>query len=132
MAKKPNVPEVIDKKPEVDKKRQLTRVQKNFLKAYSKTRGNITQSSKAVGISRKTYYRWLEDNEDFTREVADREAELNDEIRDALVGLAKEDNLGAIIFYLKNRHPDFIQNRTFGVRVNNKDIKVEFIEYDSK
>ena len=39
----------------------------------------------------------------------DSEADLNDEIRQVLIAKAGEGDMTAVIFYLKNRHPDFKQ-----------------------
>lgn len=85
---------------------QLAKKRK-FLEAYSQTNGNITDSSRIAGIDRTTYYNWLKDDSDFALQVLDHEAELNDEIRQVLIQKAAEGDMTAVIFYLKNRHPDF-------------------------
>lgn len=102
-----------------------------FIDYYRETRGHISNCARAIGIDRSTYYKWLESDEDFAMAIAEAESELNDDMREALVQLGAEGNLGAIIFYLKNRHPDFKQNKATGVRIDGPDIKVEFIEYES-
>lgn len=78
-----------------------------FIDAYKKTNGNITDSSSIAGISRQTYYNWLEKDKKFAIKVLDSEANLNDEIRQVLIAKAAEGDMTAVIFYLKNRHPDF-------------------------
>jgi hypothetical protein len=97
-----------------------------FLENYSKTNGNITDSAAIAGINRGTYYNWLESDKDFALAVMDSEANLNDEIRQVLISKAAEGDMTAVIFYLKNRHPDFkpqpttlIQNN-FGQHAKNQ------------
>jgi hypothetical protein len=78
-----------------------------FLEAYKATNGNITDSSSIAGIDRSTYYAWLKDDNNFALQILDSEADLNDEIRQVLISKAAEGDMTAVIFYLKNRHPDF-------------------------
>ena len=95
---------------------QITQLKKDkFIDAYKKTNGNITDSASIAGIERKTYYNWLKDDNTFALEILDSEANLNDEIRQVLIAKAGEGDMTAVIFYLKNRHPDFKQN---GLNVN--------------
>ena len=83
-----------------------------FIDAYKKTNGNITDSASVVGISRQTYYNWLEKDSKFAMQILDSEADLNDEIRQVLIAKAADGDMTAVIFYLKNRHPDFKQQPT--------------------
>lgn len=78
-----------------------------FIDAYKKTNGNITDSSSIAGINRGTYYLWLDKDKDFAMKILDSEANLNDEIRQVLIAKAADGDMTAVIFYLKNRHPDF-------------------------
>lgn len=87
----------------------LTPKKKEFLDWYRETRGHISNSARAIGVSRQTYYDWLDNDPQFAKAVVEAEAELNDEIRDVLVSKAGEGDMTAVIFYLKNRHPDFKQ-----------------------
>lgn len=80
---------------------------KKFIENWRITRGNITKCCSIVNINRSTYYDWLEKDENFARGVADAEAELNDDMREALIDKGAGGDLGAIIFYLKNKHPEF-------------------------
>lgn len=92
-------------KKAVDK---IDNLKKNkFIEAYKQTNGNITDSSAIAGISRQTYYDWLKDDDNFALSILDSEANLNDEIRQVLISKAAEGDMTAVIFYLKNRHPDF-------------------------
>jgi hypothetical protein len=89
-----------------------------FIDAYQKTNGNITDSASIAEISRGTYYNWLESDNDFAMAILDSEANLNDEIRQVLISKAAEGDMTAVIFYLKNRHPDFKQQPSTAIQVN--------------
>lgn len=75
---------------------------------WRETYGHITNIAAALKISRQTFYSWLEKDKDFAKAITEAEAELNDEMRRALIDQAAGGNTGAIIFYLKKRHPDFL------------------------
>lgn len=96
-----------------------------FIELYRETRGFISDICRAVMIDRKTYYNWLDADKDFALAIAEAEAEINDEMKDALIRQAGDGNLGAIIFWLKNKHPEFKQN--VNVYQQNNITKVEFI-----
>lgn len=95
---------------------------KMFVQAYRATLGHITNSCMTVGIERKTYYNWLEKDEAFRELILHAEYELNDDVREVLISKAAEGDLGAVIFYLKNRHPDFKQQNNNYIQVNIKPI----------
>lgn len=80
---------------------------KDFVSLYSQTMGHITDCCRALNMSRQTYYNWLDSDENFARQIMEAEMDLNDDIRDVLVKKAGEGDMTAVIFYLKNRHPDF-------------------------
>lgn len=105
---------------DTDKKRE-------FIEVYEKTNGHISDTCRAVGISRQTYYNHLDTDKEFALKVADKEAHLNDEIRNVLIAKAAEGDMTAVIFYLKKRHPDFkdqpgmYQQNNFFTQVINED-----------
>jgi hypothetical protein len=89
-----------------------------FIEAYKQTNGNITDSASIAGINRGTYYLWLDKDEQFAMQILDSEANLNDEIRQVLISKAAEGDMTAVIFYLKNRHPDFKQQPNVLIQQN--------------
>jgi hypothetical protein len=91
---------------------------KKFIEAYEKTNGNITDSASIAGIARATYYNWLEKDDGFAMRILDSEADLNDEIRQVLISKAADGDMTAVIFYLKNRHPDFKQQPNILIQQN--------------
>jgi hypothetical protein len=87
---------------------QITQQKKElFVDSYQKLLGHIGNTCRAVGISRKTYYNWLENDSNFTQSILELEMDLNDDIREVLIQKAAEGDMTAVIFYLKKRHPDF-------------------------
>ena len=113
---------------------QITQLKKDkFIDAYQKTNGNITDSASIAGIGRRTYYFWLEKDKEFAMKILDCEADLNDEIRQVLINKAAEGDMTAVIFYLKNRHPDFKQQPTIAQQFNiGGEMGVEFIGDESQ
>jgi len=100
---------------------------KQFLSLWRDTHGNITECSRASRISRRTYYEWLQTDKEFVELLAECEAELNDEMRKALIEKGADGDLGAIIFYLRKRHPDFQDRPNLtAIKLEGDDMKVEF------
>jgi hypothetical protein len=124
----------MSKKLQSDKIKAVQRIRQlkksKFIDAYKKTNGNITDSASIAEIDRTTYYNWLEDDNNFAMEILDCEADLNDEIRQVLISKAADGDMTAVIFYLKNRHPDFKQHPTTAIQVNfNKTLSDEREEF---
>lgn len=77
-----------------------------------------------IGIARATYYRFLEDPE-FAKKADEAIQEgsflMNDVAEAALLSAIKNQNLGAIVFWLKNHHPAY----TTRVEINGRVTHVE-------
>ena len=81
-----------------------------FLEIFYATMGNIKKACRYIQITRSTYYKWMKDDAKFADLVHLQQQELNDDMKTKLLELAEKDNnLGAIIFYLRSRHPEFQQ-----------------------
>ena len=84
-----------------DKKQQHKK--ESIVNALEQTLGVVTSACKIVGINRSTFYRWLEDDSEFKKQVNDisnialdfAESKLHEQIRD--------NNTTATIFYLKTK-----------------------------
>ena len=68
----------------------------------------VQVASKRAGISRASYYRWRKEDEGFAKE-ADREIKagrllINDMAESQLIKQIREENMTAIIFWLKHNH----------------------------
>ena len=64
-----------------------------------------------VGVSRATYYRWKQDDETFAKQVEEAIFEGNNLVNDIaesqLMTAIKNQNLSAIVFWLKHHHPTY-------------------------
>lgn len=111
---------------------------KQFLELYRETKGFISDITRALEIDRSTYYKWLENDEEFAVAVAECEAEINDEMKQLLIHKAQGDgDTTALIFWLKNKHPEFKpgqMNVQTNIQVNNGNAIVfeDFNETNSK
>lgn len=64
-----------------------------------------------IGIARATYYRWRKDNPDFSQEadaaLEEGSAFINDIAESQLLSAIKDQNMTAIIFWLKHHHKTY-------------------------
>lgn len=74
-----------------------------FLKAFELTVANVKEACKKVGISRQTYYNWLETDATFSKAVANVREGIIDDTESALFKSIGQGNVTAIIFALKCR-----------------------------
>lgn len=79
----------------------------NFLKHLSDGMGVVSYACEKTGISRKTFYRWQEKYNNFDTQVKEIQSEQVSLVEDKLLQAIERDNLGAIMFYLRNKHPDY-------------------------
>lgn len=72
----------------------------------------IQAAAARTGINRSTYYRWKEKDRDFLEKVElhkkKGEEFINDMMESILIKKAKEGNMTAIIFWLKNHHEKYL------------------------
>lgn len=97
---------------------------KRFLDLYKapESGGNISTVCNAVGIVRQTYYNWLEADEEFAKEMYDLKMEKCDEMEQQLYQRGYEKSDTALIYWLKNNHPNYKEatNQT-NIQVNTGD-----------
>lgn len=74
-----------------------------FVKAYRETLGVIKYACEQVSISRRTFYNWLEADEEFRQAVEDVNEESLDFAENALKKKIREGDTTSIIFYLKTK-----------------------------
>lgn len=80
-----------------------------FIKNYRapEIMGNISVVCSTIGIARQTYYDWLEADEIFRNIIAEAKLEMCDVAEAELYSRGLEKDTTALIYWLKNRHPDF-------------------------
>lgn len=81
----------------------LNKKQLAFIEAMKYQLGNISKSCESIGITRRTYYNWLEKNETFKNEVECIDEYILDFVENSLFNQVKDGNITGIIFYLKTK-----------------------------
>lgn len=90
-------------KPRARGKAKPKNIKEEFIKAFHANRGIISMACEAVGISRSTYYNWLQADTAFAEAVEDvREVQI-DHVEGQLLNLIESGDTTATIFYLKTR-----------------------------
>lgn len=73
------------------------------IKSFIENDTNVSKTCRACNISRKTFYLWKEQDEEFASLVDDCEEAITDEIEGLLRERVRELDTTAIIFYLKTK-----------------------------
>lgn len=109
---------------------KIDTIKSRFIDNFSReeVRCNVSLACDATGISRQTFYGWLEKDKQFSNVIDEIKAKMQDDMESVLVSRAVDNSDTALIFWLKNRHPDYKQQPTTLIQVNNKDMNVKFIE----
>ena len=90
---------------------------------------HISDSARAVGISRTTFYEWLKKDNKFAQAIIEVDEELNDEMKSALIHKAQDGDTTALIFWLRRKHPEFKDpHLQLNQQFNIKDLKLEIVE----
>jgi hypothetical protein len=74
-----------------------------MIKALEQSLGIVTVACKKAEIPRSTFYKWLNEDEDFAREVKDIENIALDFAESQLHKQISENSTSATIFYLKTK-----------------------------
>ena len=75
--------------------------------------GNISKACNAVGISRTTFYRWQDEDEEFKEATENISEYVIDEVENCLFDQIKNGATAATIFYLKTKgkHRGYIEKQ---------------------
>lgn len=76
---------------------------KKVLKLLEESRGIVSYACKNGGIARETFYRWCREDKDFKQAVDDISEENIDIVESKLLNKINDDDLTAIIFFLKTK-----------------------------
>ena len=85
------------------KKERTDRKKKKFIEALRDGRGIVTYACQKTGISRQTYYNWCQSDSEFKQLAEEVNDTTIDLVESKLLNAINEDNLTAIIFYLKTK-----------------------------
>ena len=87
------------------------KTKEELIEQFKKLKGNISVACKVIGISRRTYYNWKEEDEKFRKkaeeELVEQKFEMDDYAEGMLYKHIKEGNIASLIFYLKTRQPSY-------------------------
>lgn len=87
--------------------RKVKRMKKaSFVEVLTTALYNINYACKQVGIQRRTYYRWLEDDSEFKRACNEIDESIKDEVETFLQKKIQEGDTASTIFYLKTKAKD--------------------------
>lgn len=74
-----------------------------FLKHFKESRGIVSYACQKAGISRTCYYNWISNDPDFKEKCDEVNEEVGDIVESKLLSAINNDDLTAIIFYLKTK-----------------------------
>jgi hypothetical protein len=114
------------------RQKQAEQQKEEFLAAYEKLANNISVACKQVGISRSTFYSWMEHDSDFASSIRNLDEAMLDFAEYALMNQIKEGNTTAIIFYLKSKGKKrgYTEKLELGTGEDNR-IRIEIVDASS-
>ena len=110
--------------------RRTRRVRKQLLQLLQEG-ATISQACAAVGISRRTFYRWLKDDPAFDEAVALAETRLIAAAERTLLQAIEQGDTRAAMWVLERRTPEYRPPRFNPTPPEEEDIIVKFIEVPS-
>ena len=85
------------------KSNKIQQTKKALLEALEKTLGIVTTACKLVGVDRGSFYRYVNEDEDFAKAVKDVENITFDFVESQLHKQIKDNNTASTIFYAKTK-----------------------------
>lgn len=79
---------------------------KAMIEALEKSLGVVTQACKSVGMERKTHYKWMQNDEEYAKQVRELNNVALDFAESQLHKQINSGNTSATIFYLKCKGKD--------------------------
>jgi len=81
-----------------------------------------------AGVGRATYYRWKKEDKEFAKTADEALIEgnslINDMAESQLISAIRDQNLGAIVFWLKHHHPSYTTRLEVTAKLKNTDEKL--------
>ena len=115
----------------MDKSRHLKK--ESILKSLENSLGVVTVACKQTGTPRSTFYKWLNEDEEFKKEVEDIENIALDFAESQLHSQMKDGNTSATIFYLKTKGKKrgYIERSDINVSSDDR-IKIDIMPFDEE
>ena len=100
---------------------------KKVIDALEQSLGVVTQALKKLNIHRSTFYRWMQEEEEFANQVAEIQDITLDFAETQLLKQIQGGNTSATIFYLKTKGKGrgYIERQEFEHSGEIREIKVE-------
>ncbi len=99
---------VIAEDPEIKLEWETTTIKKKlYLDVLEKTMGTTLAICHHIGITRGTFYNWINSDADFKSAVYRMKEEVLNDIEETLIKSALEKNIQAAKFILGKKHPDY-------------------------
>ena len=91
----------------------------------------VQPACQRAGVSRATYYRWRKEDADFKKEsdeaINQGRLLINDLAESKLISQIRNENMTAIIYWLKNNHKNYVENKVY---LNESDIKAMVKDFE--
>lgn len=111
---------------------KLTEDAVNKLESIFKVGGNVEEAISYAGISKQTYYNWIEADSSFLTKMEAAKHYADIVAKNVVVdSIVKDRDLGSAKWWLEKKHPDFQpQNHNTNIQVNvqpilSKELKAE-------
>ena len=95
---------------------------KQLIEAIKEAQGYVTKASAVLGVSRKTFYNYLNKYVSAQEALEDARAARHEWVESKLMKLINDDNVAGIIFYLKTqgKHLGYVERQEIdhGGRIN--------------
>jgi len=85
------------------KSNKIQQTKKALIEALEKTLGIVTTACKLVGVDRGSFYRYVNEDKDFAKDVKDVENITFDFVESQLHKQIKDNNTASTIFYAKTK-----------------------------
>lgn len=105
-----------------------------MIEALIKSLGVVTTACKNTGVSRKTHYQWMKEDEDYKSEVEDIENVALDFAESKLHKQIEVGNTAAIIYYLKTKGKKrgYIEKQEIGVESSGLTVQLNITKEDQE
>lgn len=110
--------------PETNARKRMDTNKELLIEQLKKT-PVVQVTCEKVGVGRATYYRWHKEDEEFAKLADEAIAEgsllVNDMAESQLMAAIRDQNLTAIIFWLKHHHPSYATKVEVTARLKHDD-----------
>lgn len=99
----------------------------SYIKQLHEAFGNVSKACKAVGLSRTTIYRWMQEDEEFKESVENINEYIVDTVENHLFDQIKDGSTAATIFYLKTKgkHRGYVEKTEVDNNVTVKEFNIK-------